>query len=194
MYEASCRLVGQSDLMFGRKVTEEKRHDETHEQHEQRTWQQKVAVTKDGQAFVQPFAIKNGLESAGKWLSMKIPGEGKKTYTARFRQGIIVTENVLLNCNGHEATMEDIDPLELFVPSGGERGKGKRFTRIFPTLHEWHGEAKILILDDVITPEILHRHLKSFGQFIGIGSMRCENGGTNGRFTVEDFSTVSVEA
>jgi len=57
--------------------------------------------------------------------------------------------------------------------------------RSFPTLDNWEGEVKILIIDKIITRDVLARHLNDAGQFIGIGSLRPRQNGWHGRFTSE---------
>ncbi len=195
MLLCKCKLIGISDLMFGQHVPEPKKDDETHDQREERTWQQKVRVTKDGQCYVQPFALKNCLESAAKWLAMKIPGEGQKTYTKRFTSGILVTEKLLLtDGNGKVLTIKDVDPVRIFAPSDGKRGGPKRVFRIFPTVYSWATAVEIHVFDNKIIEGVMLRHLDAAGKFIGFGSMRVENGGINGRFRVEDFEVNEIEA
>lgn len=175
-----------SALFFGKPVLEPKDSKETHDQHEKRTWKQKVHVDADGCVCIPPFAIKNALEESGKFLSLKIPGEGKKTFTDRFRKGVIVSSPMkLCHPSGKPVALDDIVPQTLFVPSDGRRGSGKRVQRIFPTLHRWTGEATLFIADPKITDEVLAEHLDALGQFIGFGSMRIGNGGVNGISTVE---------
>ena len=194
MLQVTCTLKGVSDLMFSRYVAEPKRDDETHDQHERRTWQQKIPYTNDGQCFLQPFALKNCLEGAAKWLSLKIPGERNKTFTKRFLSGIIVSEKLLLtNATGKVLTIDDIDPMELFVPSDGVRGSGKRVIKVFPTLHDWQTVAVIMVFDNKITEDVMERHLDAAGKFIGFGAMRAGNGGINGRFSVADLTSEEVE-
>ncbi len=187
-------VVGISDLMFGKHVSEPKKDDETHAQHEVRTWRQKVHVTPEGQCFLQPFAMKNGLESAAKWMSMKIPGEAPKTFTKRFASGILVVDKLLLyKADGSPITMDDIEPQELFVPSDGKRGSGKRVLKTFPTVTDWRADAIVNVFDNKITATVMERHLNEFGKFIGFGSMRVENGGVNGRCSIEEFVTEKME-
>ncbi len=189
MIICQCKLTGMSDVMFGKHVPEQKRGDETHEQREERTWQQKVHLTADGQCYLQPFALKNCLESAAKWLSKKIPGEGQKTYTKRFVSGVMVVERMLLSDpdSGQPLTIKNVEPLHLFVPSDGKRGGGSRVERIFPTVHAWVTEATIHVFDNKITEEVMQHHLVTGGKFVGFGSMRVENGGINGRYQVNEM-------
>jgi hypothetical protein len=193
MLVCECDLVGASDFVFGAPVSEPKLDDETHEAYEHRTWPKKVRMDDKGNAFIQPFALKNALESSAKWLGKKIPGEGKKNYTARFRQGIMVADRLMLiNGDGGPVTIEKIDGRPMFVPSTGVRGAGKRVERVFPTIDKWATKAKIFIFDNKITPDLMESHLKAAGRFIGFGSMRVENGGINGRFAVENFESYEM--
>lgn len=189
------KIEGVSDLCFGKHVSEPKKSEETHEQYEQRTWEQKVNRTKDGNCFIQPFALKNALESAARWLSMGIPGEGKKTFTKRFASGLLIADKLpLFGANGKALTIADVEPVTLFVPSDGKRGSGRRVSRIFPMVHEWLTTAEIIVLDDKLSQAVIEKHLEACGQFIGLGSMRVENGGVNGRFAVTDCVEVKKQA
>lgn len=190
MLVATAKLIGVADLMFGKHVPELKADDETHEQREQRTWKQKVHLTKEGQCYLPPFALKNGLESAARWLSLKIPGEGHKTFTKRFVAGVLVSDKLLLfDKVGKPIGLDAVEPVPIFAPSDGKRGGPKRVFRIFPTIHDWQTDVVIHVFDNKITANVMERHLKTVGQFIGFGSMRVENGGINGRFAIDKFQT-----
>ena len=189
-YHAKLSSKPGSDLMFGRYRPEIKEKGETHEQHEQRTWREKVSRTPEGVCYLQPFALKNAFESAGKWLGMKIPGEGKKTFTDRFRKAVLVVDRMLLTNNGKPVMIDDVEPRSLHVPSDGRRGSAKRVVRIFPTITQWETEIAIHVLDGKIDKDVLLDHLECCGDFIGFGSMRVENGGINGRFAVDSLELV----
>lgn len=187
----SAELTGFSDLMFGKHVPGERDDKETHEQYAQRTWTQKVGTNTEGQLQLSPFALKNCLESAAAWLSRKIPGEGKKTFTKRFKSAIIVESPLLLSdSQGNPLTIEDVEPIELFVPSNGQRDGSTRVIRIFPTVHEWATTVELIGFDDKITGDVMRDHLIAAGRFIGFGPMRVQNGGINGRFLVSNFQAV----
>ncbi len=195
MYLARFDMIGISDVMFGVHVEEEKKTSETHVQFEKRTWQQKVRRTEDGQVYINPFALTNGLEVAGKFLGKKIPSGRGATYTDRLRKGTQAIGTLLLfKQDGNPLTIDDVDPVELFVPSDGKRGSGSRVTRIFPTAHDWRVlGAELYVYDGKIDEETLEEHLVALGKFVGFGSMRVENGGVNGRFKVEGLATESLE-
>lgn len=185
MHKAVFTLQGVTDIMFGQATRSPKLDTETHDQHEKRTWEEKVPVTSEGQLYMNPFAITNGLVEAGAWLKRKIPGEARATFTKRFLQGVAPGDKLLIfNASGKPATMKDIDPIRLFVPSDGTHGGPKRVWKTFPTLHKWSAQGSVYVFDGKITEEIFRDHLVCLGQFICIGSMRVGNGGINGRYTV----------
>lgn len=176
-------LSSASPLFFGAPVFEKKKSDETHEQHEERCWKMKVRKTEDGQVFIPPFALKNALEAAGSRLGMKLTG--KATYTKLFRQGIMINEDIrLFSRDGRPVTIESVSPIPMFVPSDGKRGSGKRVMRIFPQLTAWSATVEVICFDQRLTKEVVQTHLEEAGKFIGFGSMRVENGGVAGRFSV----------
>ena len=183
--KASFRSNPGSELFFGKPILSKKKPEQTHDDFEQATWREKVHVDERGHLYWPPFALKNALEEAGKFLSMKIPGEGKKTYTDRFRKGVLVVDRIYLHLHdGTQCTMDDIVPRQLFVPSDGKRGSGKRVVRTFPALEKWQGTATLHVIDEKISDEVLQKHLECVGQFVGFGSMRVGNGGINGIFSV----------
>lgn len=178
-----------SELFFGKAVDTKKDPKWTHEQYDEMTWREKVSRDGEGNVYWPHFAIKNALEESGKFLSVKIPGEGKKTFTDRFRKGVLVVTPMYLKLpTGEQVRVDHVKSKKLFVPSDGKRGSGKRVMRIFPYLERWQGDATIFIADPKISNEVLLEHLECVGQFIGFGSMRIGNGGVNGMSTVELLS------
>jgi len=193
MYKATFEVRGMTDLMFGKATSSPRRDDETYEAHERRVWPEKVPVTADGQCYVNPFAVTNSLVEAAKWLKRKVPGERGAMFGKRFQCGVSPGDKVLLfRADGKPATLDDIEPLMLFVPSDGKHGGPKRVERIFPTLHEWSAKGSLLVFDGKISQEQLHDHLVCVGQYVGWGAMRVANGGINGRFQVVDISATEL--
>lgn len=186
MRVAKVSFESKADLFFGRHIAEKKQPKETHEQFEDRTWAGRINVNNDGVLVIPHFALKNGLESAGKWLGMPIPGEGKKNFTKRFASGTMVSVPLELQDpnTGEFLTVDDIKKTTMFVPSDGQRGGKKRVIKHFPRVERWKASAEILVLDDKIDERVMLEHLEAIGNFIGFGSMRVENGGINGRFDV----------
>ena len=175
-----------SNLMFGKPYLEKKAASETHAQFEERCWPQKVAVDANGQCVISGFAVKNAIEAAASRLQIKVPSS-KGTFTKLFKQGILSYGPFALTSHqGKPLTIKEVETLLLFVPSDGKRGSGKRVERIFPQVALWSTIVEIHVLDHRITQEILAEHLAEVGRYIGFGSMRVENGGMNGRFSVTE--------
>jgi len=170
---------------------------ETAQDHEKRTWMERCHYEeKTGIVFIPPMAFKNCLSECAKFLSIQIPGEGKKTYTKHFESGLLILEGIKLGVK-----KENVKGEWLFVPSDGRRGGGKRVKKCFPLIPEWRGDLTIYVLDDKINrpapgmkynpkdpfTDILRYHLEQAGAFIGIGRFRPRNNGFYGRFKVNDM-------
>jgi len=63
---------------------------------EERTWRNRLHVTDDGFVLIPPFAFKNCLDSAAKYLGKQIPGKGKATFTKHFVSAVLVTAPLIL--------------------------------------------------------------------------------------------------
>ncbi len=133
--------------------------------------------------MIPPMAAKNGLVSAAKFLNRKIPGEGQKTFTKRFESGIICIDPLVLSVNA-----EEVDCEELFVPSDGVRGSGKRVTKLFGCIPEWGGKFVVSVIDEKISETVFAEHADAWGKFIGIGRFRPEKNGYYGRFQVKKIT------
>lgn len=179
MKTATVKIAGVSPYSQSRKVTEPKAERETNDDHERRTWRGRMHVV-DGQVFIPPMAIKNCLDTAAKRLSIPIPGKGKSTYTKVFEAGVMVMDPVPLGI-----AAADVPGEELFVPSDGIRGSGKRVTKWFPRIDQWGGVATVIILDDIISKDVFARVLDYAGKLVGLGRFRPETRGYYGRFSAE---------
>ncbi len=156
---------------------------ESHADYERRTWRERLHVNEDGRIFIPPMALKNSLSEAAKFLSRRIPGKGKATYTKHFEAGVLVTDGIVLPIR-----KEDVPGQWLFVPADGRRGSGSRVDKCFPVIKEWQGQVTFYVLDGTIDREAFEEHLREAGQFIGIGYFRPRNNGYWGRFTVESLT------
>lgn len=190
-FRVTLKSMPGSQFMAGCPVSSTKGPNETHEQFEERTWKEKIRTNKQGFVVLNQFSVKNALEGAAKRLKRKIPGERNSTFTKLFMQGVMVgSMPVLKTADGKACKPDDFVGQRLFVPSDGTRGGGKRVTRIFPTIDEWMCEMDVIVIDPKITEEVLKEHISEAGVFIGLGSMRVENGGVNGRFIVHAIKKV----
>lgn len=176
-----AKLKSTSPYSQGRHYTAEKLDKESPEAYESRTWRGRMHVA-NGKVFIPPTAIKNCLSDAARFLSMGIKGKGKATYTKHIEAGVMVCDPVEIGVDADSVPGE-----ELFVPSDGKRGGGKRVNRIFPLIAAWQGEAKIHVLDETVTKDVLLRHLQEAGNLIGVGRFRPRNNGYYGRFKVEEL-------
>lgn len=147
--------------------------------YEARTWKNRLHVNEHGFVLIPPMMVKNTLTEAAKFLSERIPGKGKATYTKHFEVGIVVVEPIVLPVKA-----DDVQGEWLFVPATGKRGEGSRVKRCFPLIQSWKGDAVINVIDQTITQAALQRHLEAAGTFIGFGRFRPRNNGYYGRFRV----------
>jgi len=189
----TVKLKSASPIAFGRYYTPEvpKLERESATDYEARTWENRAHVNKSDKVFIPALAIKNALHAAAKYSGKQILGQGKKTYSAKFASGVLVVKDVVI------ADKKDIKPLWLHVPADGMRGGSKRVMKCFPIIEEWDAEVEVIILDEIITKEVLKESLIEAGNFIGLGSLRVQNAGVLGRFevgTVTEVKTKSASA
>jgi hypothetical protein len=183
MKTATVKLRNSSPYSQSKHYDVDKLEKESAKDYEARTWRERLHVNNDGNVFIPPMSFKNCMSEAAKYLSIQIPGKGKSTYTKHVESGILVTEPLTLSIK-----KEDVAGEWLFVPSDGIRGSGKRVSKCFPVIHEWHGEVDFLIFDETVTRDVFTQILTEAGKFIGIGRFRPRNNGFYGRFTVESVN------
>ncbi len=155
---------------------------ETGDDHERRTWRERLHADEEGNVFIPPMAFKNCLSEAALFLSEGIPGKGKSTWTKHFEAGVLVVTPLPLPIKKDECPGE-----WLFVPADGKRGGGKRVMRQFPVIHKWAGSVEFVILDDRIKPDVFEKHIRAAGSLIGIGRFRPRRNGFYGRFEVKEI-------
>lgn len=177
---ATTTLRSLSPYSQSRPIASPREPKETAEDHEKRTWRERMHVSDDGHVFIPPMAFKNCIAEAAKFLSKQIPGKGKATYTKHFEAGILVTDAPVLPLLGKDVAGE-----WLFLNADGVRGSGKRVWKQYPVIPEWRCDVTWYVLDDTITEEVFEETLREAGSFIGVGRFRPRNGGYYGRFTVE---------
>lgn len=180
------KLKSKSPIAFGKFYTNDvpKLERESPSDYETRTWINRAHTTDDNEVFVPALALKNALLQAAKYSGKTIPGAGKKTYSAKFASGVLITDNVTIG------KKEELKPMWLHVPSDGVRGGSKRVMKAFPTLETWEGEVNVIVLDEVIKKDVLKEFMTEAGNFVGLGSLRIQNNGILGRFGVESVEEV----
>jgi hypothetical protein len=159
---------------------------ENADDYEKRTWRTRIHINEQGKPFMPPMALKKSLEGAAKYLG-KIPGQGHATYTKRVRSGILITEQIPLYVGKRAAVADDWTGEWLFLDAQGDVG-GKRVKRCMPRLSPWSAVAELLVVDEVLTLEVIEKLVHDAGMLVGVGRFRPESGGFYGRFKV-----VSVE-
>ena len=179
MKNYEVKLQSKSAIAFSRYYIQEfpKLPKETSDEHEKRTWINRAHVT-NGKVVIPALALKNALTAAAKYSGEQIPGQGKKTYSQKFASGLLIVEDVII------ADEKDIKGMWLHVPSDGMRGGSKRVMKCFPTIEKWEAKVNVIVLDEIITKEVLEKALIEAGNFIGLGALRVQNNGVLGRFSV----------
>lgn len=154
---------------------------ELYDAYDERVWKHRAHAMPNGHIFIPPSAFKNCLNSAPKYLGMKIPGRRGATYTRHIVSGILVVEPLIL-----PVTLDTLEGERLFVPADGKPGGSRRVFRRFPFVPEWSGVVQFQVIDDILDEFVVRKHLEVAGQSVGIGAFRPENRGWSGRFVVVD--------
>jgi len=152
---------------------------EAKDEYEKRTWREKMHVTDDGHVFIPPMAFKFSLETAARYLRIRIPGKGQSEYGKHFASGVLVPEGPVLPDIAVEVHGEWLN-----LHANGKRGSGSRVPRCMPCIPTWKADVRYYVLDDVIPADVFETVLQEAGNFIGIGRFRPENGGFYGRYQV----------
>lgn len=87
---ATVRLRSVSPYSQSRFHDTPKLDKERPDDHEMRTWQNRLHVGSDGNVFIPPMSLKKSIETASRFLGMQIKGRGKSTYTKHFKAGVLV--------------------------------------------------------------------------------------------------------
>lgn len=181
---ATIRITGFSPYSQSRQHDEPALEGEGKEDYDKRTWRAKLRVSpKTGTVTIPQHGFHQALMAACKYSGKQIPGQGKKTWTAKFTTGIAIIDEIDLGIRPEDTVCEVIS-----CNADGVRGSGKRVPRRFPVMYEWGAEFTIYILDPIITDKIMQEMLDIAGMSIGLGRFRPEKGGSNGRFSGEILS------
>jgi hypothetical protein len=140
-------LKSTSPISFGRYYAQDvpKKDKESAVDYEERTWHNRLHVAEDGRVFIPPFAFKNCLDSAAKYLGQQIPGRGKARYSKHFVSGVLVMDPLILPLKKAEVKGE-----WRHVPADGMPGGPKRVMKCFPVVPKWEGTVQIQVLDDTV--------------------------------------------
>lgn len=190
MYRFSATLIGTSPLLFGAAVQTQREQNELHDDHERRTWRERLNLNKAGQVIISGYALKGAVLDAASYFSDKIRGQGAKTYSTKFQAAFRsdALEFLVLDGDGAPIKSEDVDGIWKFVPSDGKTGGSKRVMRCFPIINEWQLPCRFIITDEIIDHDRVYRYLSAAGSYKGIGMWRPARKGDYGTFTVDEQS------
>lgn len=180
---ATCTIAGLSPLSQSRQHQDPKLEGESPYDYDERTWRSKLNVSYSTQTVIIPaHGMHQAIIAASKYSGEKIPGQGNKTWTAKFTTGIAIVTEIDTGLRP-----EDADSIVISANADGVRGSGKRVPRKFPIFHEWSATFDVYILDPIITETQFRKVLETAGMFIGVGRFRPEKGGSNGRWLVKEI-------
>ena len=179
---ATVQIEGLTPYSQSRALQSEKKREETHDDFDQRVWPEHLHVNGDGQVFVPPVAVLQGMASAASYLGKGggLKKKGQSTWAQNFNCGLAIAKGPTIG-----RTQEDARPERVYCHADGKRGSGSRVWRTFPVFDNWETTLVIHILDDSIPDAVFAQVLDAFGLFIGVGRYRPMNGGYLGRFTVK---------
>jgi hypothetical protein len=160
---------------------------ELHEAYEERVVLHKLHTDQRGEIFIPPTSFKKLLDATALYLKEQIPGRGKETYTKHFVQAVICPEPISLGI-----TSDKVHIQRVFTWSQPTKRSGGRVWKLFPRIDTWEGALQIVCVDDILTLDVVERHLRIGGQITGIGVWRPQNGGMWGKFQVLDIQEVSL--
>ena len=181
---ALVTIRGTSPLSQSHQHDEPKLEGEGAADYDIRTWPKKLnveSVNGVDTVVIPAFGMQTAIADAAKYSKRQIPGQGKATWTAKFKAGISVEAPLALNVNP-----KTVKAVLISGNADGVRGSGKRVPRRIPTVPAgWKCTFMVYILDPIITRDVFCEMLDLAGKFIGVGQFRPQNGGTNGRFVIE---------
>jgi hypothetical protein len=168
----------------GRHHDAPKLEQERPEAYDKRTCLQRLHTVTGGKGqperiYIPPTAFKKCLEETAIYLGLQIPGKGKSTYTKHFKRGVLCTEPLLLDIGP-----KDVRIVRIFTSLTPGKMNSPRGWRYFPVIDSWSGVLEIVVIDEMITAEVLKKHLEVGGVISGIGVWRpsSPNGGMWGKF------------
>ena len=189
------KIVGDTELTYGKMVYTLKKAGENDDAHSERTWLEKAHTDEDGNLIIPGQALKKALINAAGHLREGVPGKDRTEFKSRFRPGIQILKDLPLGINvdsiGKSGSL--FYKKTLFVPARAKAGTACIFKH-FPTVKKgWETQAEIHVFDSDITSDVLLRHLKAAGIFVGLLSLRVGTGNICGMFHVEDFDVEQID-
>lgn len=177
---ATLVIRGTSDLSWSREIPKcAPNYDQ--KKHEDEQWRNRLHA-ENGYVAIPSLSVRAAICEAAQ--GHKIPGKGQATYASVLRTGVLPSAMFVPT----DVKVEDAKPQWLFLPSNPsnqKKGMGGRVHKCMPTVAlGWTASLEFMVLNDLITPPVLHEFSVRAGLFVGIGRWRPSNGGMNGRFEV----------
>lgn len=154
--------------------------------YDKRTWLAKAHITANGTLGIPATSLTQAIAEAAKYSKKQIPGQGKATWTAKFKSGIMLLDDFVDTGIKKEA----VQFVDIMCDAQGKTGSAvsSRVERRFPQVPEWRATFDVWILDPIITEDVFREMVDLAGLFIGIGRWRpVMNGGRNGRFVIDSL-------
>lgn len=192
MLKATCTLVSLpgSPLSMSKPFSTQIKEGEAPDDFEEKNWREKMHTSDSGEVYIPAMSLKFCLADIAAFKGEKVKGKGQSTWTKNFVAGLLVIDPLNLGIKADTVKSE-----RFYCHASGKRGSGTRVWRRFPMIPTWKADATIYILDPSLEedPDRVGKYLAEAGRFIGLGRFRPRNGGMNGRFTVENWQTETVE-
>lgn len=180
------QLESTTPIVFGRQIdplAHPKEDGESAADFDLRIWPEKAHWSGEDRAataIIPCVYFKRALEDVAQYLGLPVPGKPKATYTKHFKAGVqIIGLGVPI-----DVTRDTINSVAISCNVDGKRGSGARVTRRFPTVPKWRGIIRVLVVDAIVTKDVLLEHLEKAGMLVGVGSFRLNKGNSSGGFRV----------
>jgi hypothetical protein len=175
MYHYTVWMQSLCPFQFSRPVRAKLR-EESDVDYDTAVMRDRAHYTAEGFATIPQRHFKKALELSPSYLNEKL--KGGRTLTKYFKSALACTQGIVL-----PYTRTDIPLLSVTVITK----EGYMVTSTHPTIEKWEGSTEWLIYDDLLTQDLLLRHFRAAGIYVGVGKWRVGNGGEYGRFGIVDI-------
>lgn len=189
IWRMSFRITGNTGLCWGKRSPEVRRDDEAHDAFDERTALTRVRLDENNNVAISSQGLKKAILVGATRLNIKVPGGGgKATFKARLTAALLVTQEAFaVYKNGKLVTLDDLSIEAIDVPANPDKPKGPRVTRRFPKLYgTWEAACSYLLTDEMITEDLMLKHIRAAGIFDGIGTFRVGTGQSHGLFSIAE--------
>lgn len=176
-------LLGISTYSQSRYHEEPKKKSELPDDYDKRTAPSRTHLNEAGQLVIPRDSLVQCLAAAAQYSKKKIEGGRGATWTAKFKSGLSIMDDPIIQINGKTASLKSVTYFDGWMNADGVRGSGKRVMRRYPMIvAPYMAKVEVWIVDPIITEGVFVEIAEAAGMFIGLGRWRPQNGGQNGRF------------